>query len=137
MPELQSTAAQVRYMYCIDETHICVQNIQSRKYNKMIAADFRAYHRQQDPCASTMALYRTKSTKGTQQQKSRKAPTISKTIQTTTALQKMLKQARQYPDAKNGQRHTTKNLTSLKKWGRLIGKRKHPATTARLSYQPR
>ena len=112
MPKLHSKATQVRYMYAYDETHICVQNIESRRYSKMRAADFRAYHKQSDPCENTNTVYRTQRTP---RKKSRNTVHIPNKIENTTVAPKTLKQAQQYPDAdKWGQAHD-KELDQLDK----------------------
>ena len=110
LPKLHNKATPVRYMYGLDETHICVQDIQTRRYKKMRAIDFRAYHKHSDPCLNTTATYKAhvhtkrkarstghstkRRTNGT-----RRPQAVPTKIETTTPPPKNLKQARQYPDA--------------------------------------
>ena len=56
-PKLQNKATPIRYMFGLNDMHICVQHINTGRYIKMRAADFRPYHRQNDPCTTvTMAF---------------------------------------------------------------------------------
>ena len=57
-------------MFRMDDTHICVQNINTRRYSKMRAVDFRPYHRHSDPCTTFNAFFKAQdSTRRTPQAK--------------------------------------------------------------------
>ena len=59
-PKLQHKATPVRYMYGIYGTHICVQDIVTRRYTKMRADNFRPYHKHRDPCTTTSTAFTTR-----------------------------------------------------------------------------
>ena len=45
-------------MFGIDDTHIRVQNINTQRYSKMRAVDFRPYYRHSDPCTTVNAVFK-------------------------------------------------------------------------------
>ena len=61
-PKPQHKAHAVRYMYGIDDTHICIQNIATRRYAKIRSTDFRPYHQHSDPCMHAPVAFSAKTT---------------------------------------------------------------------------
>ena len=82
-------------MYGLDDPHICVQDIQTRSYQKTRVIDFKPYGRQRDPCTTTTAVYHAQR----KHKRKLKARHILKKIPQTAAPPKTREQATKFPDA--------------------------------------
>ena len=117
-PKLASRAAPVRYLYGLDDTHICVQHIVTRQYHKVRAIDLKPYHRHQDPCYNANVVFKAKKT----ETRHKRTRTLTDAVLFLTVVapqsktiphpQKRFAKRENTQTHKNGQRPTMRNWTS-------------------------